>query len=151
MTQVLQNLPTLFISNIGKNTTKEAVWNTISNLGFGIISNVRINARADNKNATAIVYYEYWNMDQTEYIRRMLASNKTLNISYDYDSSPWIVSQYDDTLTYGPPSMLPNGIKHRKIKMDTRCYAPKKAVREKTCRVEELGLRKNLFPFPDLD
>lgn len=146
MTQVLQNLPTLFIRNISKNTTKEVVWNTIANLGFGTISNVILNVSAD----TAIVYYEYWNMDQTEYIRRMLASNKTLNISYDYESSPWVVSQYDDTFTFGPPQMLPNGIKHRKIKKDTRCYAPKKAPREKTYVIED-NVCKNLFPFPHVN
>lgn len=142
-----QNLPTLFIRNISKNTTKEAIWNTIANLGFGTISNVLIDA-PDNK-TTAIVYYEYWNMDQTEYIRRMLASNKTLNISYDYESSPWIVSQYDDTFTTASLPMLPNVIKHRKIKKDTRCYAAKKAPRKKTYFLD--GVRRNLFPFPELD
>jgi hypothetical protein len=141
-----KNLPTLFIRNISKNTSKEVIWNTMANLGFGTISNVITNL--DGGKPTAIVYYEYWNMDQTEYIRRMLASNKTLNISYDYESPTWIVSQYDDTFTTIAP--LSNVIKHRKIKKDTRCYAPKKAVREKTYVIDD-NLRRNLFPFPELD
>jgi hypothetical protein len=148
MTQVTQNLHTLFVSNISKNITKEAIWNTIANLRFGTISNIIINAAAaDNNHMTAIVYYENWNMSQTAFIRRMLESNKTLDILYHYESPPWVISQYDDTLTIASPPMLPNGIKHRKIKKDTRCYAPTKASHEKTYVIEE-NVRKNLFPLP---
>ena len=148
---VTQNLHTLFVRNISKNVTKEAIWNTIAFMRFGTISNIIINACADdNNNTTAIVYYENWNMSQPAFIRRMLESSKTIDILYHYESPPWVMSQYDDTLTFASPPIIPNGIKHRKIKKDTQCrnlechncYAPTKASREKTYVIEE-NVRKN--------
>ena len=140
---VTQNLHTLFVRNISKNVTKEEIWNTIAFMRFGTISNIIINACADdNNNTTAIVYYENWNMSQPAFIRRMLESGKSLDILYHHESPPWVASQYDDTLTFASPPMLPNGIKHRKIKKDTQCYAPTKASREKTYVIEE-NVRKN--------
>ena len=107
---------------------------------FGTISNIITNACADdNNNTTAIVYYENWNMSQTTaFILRMLESGKSIDILYHYESPPWVMSQYDDTLTFASPPIIPNGIKHRKIKKDTQCrnlechncYAPTNASRE---------------------
>ena len=136
--QGMQNLHTLLIRNIPKNITKEAIWKTIAHLRLGAIRNIVVNAcAADTNHTTAIVYYENWNMPETAFIRRMLESNLTLDILYDIESPPWVMSQYDDTLTFASPPMLPNGVKHRKIKKDTQCYAPTEASHERTYVIEE--------------
>ena len=150
MSNMKNSFPNLFIRNISNNVTKDVIWNTVANLGFGIIHNVVIKKGKDNSNA--VVYYEKWNMEQTGYIRRMLSSNKTLNISYDYESPPWKISQYDETMDM--PVHIPRltgEIKHRKIKMDSRCYAPKKTLPSKSSYKDLDSVCKNLFMFPEFE
>ena len=158
-TTMKKTVPNLFIRNISINITRDAVWSTISNLGFGIIHNIIMrNGKNDSNNA--IVYYEQWNVDQTEYIRRMLCSGKSLNISYDYESTPWKVYKYEEDMNEELPDILyPNVTDNRKqrknrLKEDKKCYAPRKPLRDIRRYHSQNHLdsvRKSLFLFPEME
>ena len=152
--------PILFVRNISKNVTREAVWNVFSNLGFGIIHNIVLKKGGEYNDA--IVYYEEWNLDETQYTRQMLCSGKSLNVSYDYESKPWKILRYDENLnkkeTQDFSDVLHKNVtdnrKYRKKERDMRCYAPSKAPRNTNAEHSQRILddvRQNLFPFPKIN
>ena len=143
--------PHLFVRNVSKKVSKEILWNIFQNCGFGKIQDVIIKQK--NHTTNAIVVYEQWNMDETTDTRRMLESGKSLTIVCDEINAAWKVSAYDENMDrYGhlfvDSKLHPNITDNRKERaknnrwVDTRCYAPSKAVRDENKRYSEEFLRE---------
>jgi hypothetical protein len=141
--------PHLFVKNVAKNVSKEDLLNVFRNCGFGVISDVIMRHR----NGTATIIYEKWNMDETKDTRSILESGKSLNIVCDEINATWKVSAYKKNMDrfghlFVDSKLHPNITDNRKERaknnrwLDTRCYAPSKAVRDENKRYSEEFLRE---------
>ena len=151
--------PHLFVRNISKNVTKEALLAVFSNLYFGVIENIVIKPRAEKNNA--IVYFQKWAMDETILTRNMLKEGRALSITHEADGAVWKVSAFDDTRCGSvrnfpdilPPNVTDNRVERRRNQVDndvtSRCFAPTKAPRSNEDAAREFldDLRVELFPF----
>jgi hypothetical protein len=139
--------PHLFVKNIAKTVSKEEIHNVFQNCGFGVIADIIVRQR----NGTAIVVYEKWNMDETETTRSMLENGKSLTIQCDELNALWKVTAYDEKKERFKhlfvnsklhPNITDNRRERRRNYKDTRCYAPSKAVRDENQRHSEEFLRE---------
>ena len=141
--------PHLFVRNIAKTVRRSDLWKVFTNLEFGIIDNIVVK-QGDTTNS-AIVYYEQWDLDQTQCTRKMLKNGKSLTITYAHDSlanGHWKVYAFDETriIRNLSETLHPNVTDNRKQRM--RCDAPPRLVRNAHYSNEYLDeLRVNLFPF----
>jgi hypothetical protein len=138
--------PHLFVKNIAKTVSKQEIHNVFQNCGFGVITDIIVRQR----NGTAIIIYEKWNMEETLTTRSMLESGKSLTIQSDELNTQWKVSAYNknrerfehlfvDSKLH--PNITDNRRERKRNYKDTRCYAPSKAVRDENQRYAEEFLR----------
>jgi hypothetical protein len=141
--------PHLFVRNISKNVSKQHIQDIFQNCGFGVIADIIVRQR----NGTAIVIYEKWNMDETQATRSMLENGKSLTIVCDELNALWKASVYDKNRErfehlFVDSKLHPNITDNRRERrrnnrwVDTRCYAPSKAVRDENQRYSEEFLRE---------
>jgi hypothetical protein len=139
--------PHLFVKNIAKTVSKQDIHNVFQNCGFGIISDIIVRQR----NGTAIVVYEKWNMDETMTTRNMLENGKSLTIVCDEMDALWKASAYNTNMDRFEhlfvdsklhPNITDNRRERRRNYKDTRCYAPSKAVRDENQRYAQEFLRE---------
>jgi hypothetical protein len=141
--------PHLFVRNISKNVSKQHIHDIFQNCGFGVIADIIVRQR----NGTAIVIYEKWNMDETQTTRSMLENGKSLTIVCDELNALWKASVYDKNRErfehlFVDSKLHPNITDNRRERarnnrwVDTRCYAPSKAVRDENQRYSEEFLRE---------
>jgi hypothetical protein len=140
--------PHLFVKNIAKTVSKQDIHNVFQNCGFGIIQDIIVRQR----NGTAIVVYEKWNMDETMTTRNMLENGKSLTIVCDELDAVWKASAYNTNMDrfehlFVDSKLHPNITDNRKQRaknnrwVDKRCFAPTKAVRDENQRYAEEFLR----------
>jgi len=134
--------PHLFVRNISKNVTKEALMAVFSNLYFGVIENIVIKPRAEKNNA--IVYFQQWAIDETILTRNMLQDGRALSITHEDDGSIWKVCAFDEmrcgSVRNYSERLLPNVTDNRAERERNAGYA-----------VEFLDdLRNNLFPLDNI-
>jgi hypothetical protein len=141
--------PHLFVKNISKNVSKQHIHDIFQNCGFGVITDIIVKQR----NGTAIIIYEKWNMEETLTTRSMLESGKSLTIQCDELNAEWKVTAYKKNRErfehlFVDSKLHPNITDNRKERakknnrwVDTRCYAPSKAVRDENQRYAEEFLR----------
>lgn len=140
--------PHLFVKNIAKTVSKQDIHNVFQNCGFGIIGDIMVRQH----NGTAIVVYEKWNMDETLTTRIMLENGKSLTIVCDELDALWKASAYNKNMDrfdhlFVDSKLHPNITDNRKQRarnnrwVDTRCFAPTKAVRDENQRYTEEFLR----------
>jgi hypothetical protein len=109
----------LFVRNISKNISKDTIQNVIGNLGFGTIKEIIYPLGKRNQPfQNAIVLYNSWDIENTQYTRSILESGRNLTIYAEDDEEYWKVFRYNSDknvpMIAFPDILLPNVTDNRK-------------------------------------
>ena len=141
----------LFVRNISKNISKDTIQNVFENLGFGTIKEIIYPLGKRNHHfQNAIVLYNSWDEENTQFTRSILESGRNLTIYAEDDGEYWKVFRYNTnnknaSIIPFPDILLPNvtdNRKHRRkqVRYDYTQFVPNMTPDESLC--------ENLFYAP---
>jgi hypothetical protein len=109
----------LFVRNISNHISKDTIQNVFENLGFGTIKEIIYPLGKRNHSLqNAIVLYNSWDEENTQFTRSILESGRNLTIYAEDDGEYWKVFRYNNDknvpIIAFPDILLPNVTDNRK-------------------------------------